>query len=269
MTDLESKIAAKNGRNFAIVTLRRDSVSKTSFNITTAMTDIAGVNERNFCPYYEWKQYTDTYTNRKYWIPCTGDNMAVHMNTILNYGDWKAPFGEIKGVMKNTGKLYHNLEEGDDSAVSELARYGVNANLYREDPDTGSAMYVAWGNRVKYDPTSDLSRANCNHALNTDLKKLRKLLAPFISEDISQDTFDSINNRCDKNYLAGRSLEGAYNLIDGDGGYVWQCDSGNNTVLTQKEKAIMCYFGVKSAIAAEFIKMNVVVSPAGVEFVLI
>jgi len=144
----------------------------------------------------------------------------------------------------------------------------VNDNLYREDPDTGSAMYVAWGNRTKYDPTSDLSRINCNHVLNTDLKKLEKLLAPFTSEDIAQSTFDAINNRCDENYLKQRSVKGAYNNIDGDGGYTWVCDDSNNTVLTQKEKKIKCYFGIKPAIAAEFIELDAVVTAAGVEFVI-
>jgi len=252
-----------------IGTMRKDDITPSSFNAATsiAASGYDSISSYYFIPYYEWSWYNNGDLKKKYYIPVTGDNAAIIIRTIEQYGDWKAPFGLIKGIMSNTTKLYYNLDEGSDSPVSELYKYGINANLFKEDA-AGNQVYVVWGNRTKYNPSSDLSRINVSNALTTDMKKLDVLLQPFISEDIDQNTFDLIVNTVDAGYLANRALD-AFDTLDGDGGYDFICDTSNNTAQTRKENKIIIDFKVKYKKAAEYIEANITVTAAGIDFELI
>ena len=247
-------------------TLRKDQINPSSFNVTTSISDITAISGKNFFPFYEWTYWKNTDIHKNYWIPVTGDNMALIMDTKNKY-DWKAPAGVRRGVMKNIERLYYNLEEGDESPVSQLYKYGINANILKESA-AGDIVYVMWGNRSKYNPASDLSRINVVQALLTDIKELQSRLEPYIFEEISEDTFALIRNDCDTNYLVSRATQ-AFTDVDDDGGYVFICDRSNNTAQTEKEKRIYIDFKVKYKGAAEYITLRVTVTSAGVSFDLV
>lgn len=261
---------ADTARRFHVVgTMTKDSINPSSFDAASAISTVGydSISSYYFVPYYEWSWYNNGDLKKKYYIPVTGDNIAIIMRTIEQYGDWKAPFGVLKGVMSNTTKLYYNLDEGSGSPVSDLYKYGINANVFRED-EAGNQLYCSWGNRTKYNPSSDLSRINITNALVTDIKKLTVLIEPFISEDIDETTFSLINNVVDAGYLVSRA-NNAFDTLDGDGGYVFICDTSNNTSQTRKEKKIIVDFKVKYKSAAEYIDLKITVASAGVDFELI
>lgn len=250
-----------------VCTLKKDSIKPDSFDVTTAISDIKSINDFFFIPYYEWKQVYSTELKKNIWIPLTGDHIANMILSIQNFSDIEAPAGIQRGVLRNVKALYYNLEEGNGSPVSELYKYGVNADVYRED-DAGNTLYCMWGNRTKYNPQSDLSRINVVNGLITDTLKLANLVTPYIFALIDENTYTSIENTCDRGYLARRADE-AYDKLDGDNGYVFICDTSNNDAGARKEKTIYMDFMVKYKGAAEYLKLRITIVAAGMDFALI
>lgn len=252
-------------RSVLVTTLRKDQINPLAFDVLTSIADILSLDNQYVIPAYEWEQYNNSDIRRKYWIPCTGTNVGIIIRSITQSGDIEAPAGLRRGNMSGTTKLYYNLEEGSGSPVSELYKYGVNANVIRI-LDSGQTGFYFWGNRTKYNPLSDLSRINVVLALLTDIKKLGSLIMPYIFEGIDETTtFASIRQSCDAGYLANRSVEAFY-LGDGDGGYKFTCDTSNNDSQSAKEKTIYVDFEVKYRPAAEYLKLRITVTGAGVEF---
>jgi hypothetical protein len=253
--------ADNSRRHFVITTLPTAAIDANNFNVTDVDTSITGLNSKYCAIYTEWKQIYDRYNRRKVYIPLSGDIAGIHILSMENYGEWEAPFGNIKGLLRNCTKLYHNLEQGGGSPVSELARVGLNNVIYKD-----GIGHVVWGNRTRYNATSDLSAINAVHTLTKDLITLERLLDNFISFNINEGTFGLVRNTADRGYLEKRSNRGAYNTIDGDGGYLFICDSSNNNAATVKAKKLIVHFYVKPAKAVEFVELTAIITPAGVEF---
>lgn len=252
-------------RTMMVTTLRKDAINPLSFDVLTSIADILSIDCRWLIPGYEWEQYNNSDIRRKYWIPVTGTNVGIIVRSITRSGDIEAPAGLRRGQMTGSTRLYYNLEEGSGSPVSELYKYGVNANVVRI-LDSGQTGFYFWGNRTKYNPLSDMSRINVVSALITDIKKLGSLILPYIFEGIDElTTFSSIRQSCDAGYLANRSATAFY-LGDGDGGYRFTCDKSNNDAQSASEKTIYVDFEVKYRPASEYIKLRITVTGAGVEF---
>ena len=250
---------------FSLATLRKEAV-KESNTVTVSISDFDGNNTKNFVPFYEWTHYTDSLTHKRYYIPVTGDNMAIIIRSYLK-ADYMAPAGTRRGVMSNTSKLYHNFDEGDESYVSDLYKYGINANVLREDL-AGNRSFLLWGNRTMYNSSSDLSRLNVVMALTTDVVTLGERIRPYIFELVNTQTFALITNDCDANYLKTRSST-AFTQTDGDGGYAFACDATNNNAQTEKLKEIIVDFAVKYVTASEYLKLRIKVTSVGTSFELV
>ena len=264
MVYLAAKLASQQDM-LLVGTLRKDQINPLSFDVTTSISDITAINNRWFIPCYEWEEYNNSDIRKKYWIPVTGTNVGIILRSITQYGDIEAPAGLRRGNMAGTTRLYYNLEEGSGSPVSDLYKYGVNANVLRI-LDSGQTGYYFWGNRTKYNPLSDMSRINVVSALLTDMKKLTSLTLPFIFEGIDEETtFASIRQTCDAGYLANRAVT-AFNRLEDDG-YEFTCAYGvNNDAQTVSEKTIVIDFEVKYRTAAEYINLRITVTGSGVEF---
>ena len=253
---------AENTReHFVIGTLPQASIDDSSFSIGDIDTAVSGINSKYVALYTQWKQIYDKYNRQKYFIPLSGDVAGIHVLTIKDYGTWEAPFGNVKGLLRNTTKLLHDLEFGDDTATSQLAEKGVN-NIIKKD----GIGIVVWGGDTRYNTASDLSDINAVHTLTEDLKVMGKALDNYISYNINEATFALIRNAIDRGYLEGRANKGAYNQIDGDAGYLFVCDTSNNTAATIKSNQLICDFYVKPAKAAKFVILTAIITPAGVGF---
>ena len=247
--------------HYIVSVLPKTAIDEDNFDITDIDTSVVGINSKYVSVYDNWKQIWDKYNRKKIYIPLSGDVSGLMIETFNNYGDFKAPFGNIRGALRNTSVLYHNLTQGDGSQVSSLYQNGINNIIYKDGVGN-----VVWGNKTRYNAASDLVQIQAVHVLTRDLKTLSKTLDNYISETPEEATFRLIRNACDAGYLAKRSEEGAYNKIDGDAGYLFICDSTNNNGITAKNKEIICDFYIKPALAAEYIRLTAIVTASGVSF---
>ena len=252
-------------RTLYVSTLKKDAINPLEFDIDASRADYDAITSKYFIPCYEWEFYNNADIRKKYWIPCTATNVGIIIRSIINDGDIEAPAGLRRGGMTGTTQLYYNLEEGAGSPVSDLYKYGINANVMKV-LDTGQTGFYFWGNRTKFNPLSDMSRINVVSALITDVKKLSSLIMPFIFEGIDEETtFASIRQTCDAGYLVNRAVQ-AFNRLEDDG-YVFTCAYGvNNDAQTVSEKTIVVDFEVKYRTASEYIKLRISVTGSGVEF---
>ncbi len=261
---LDVKIASLD-RVRLICTLQKDSINVN--DIKASIADIISIQNSYIYPYYEWTYVTDGELKKKYYVPLTGDHIALTFQTWQTVGDWYAPAGTQNGILRNVTKMYHNLDEGDGSPVSDLYKYGINADVFREDA-VGNTGYYAWGNRSKFNAMSDLSRQNVVNAMITDVMKLGALIQPYIFQPIDDATFNSITQVCDAGYLSSRS-QNAFYQGDDDGGYRFVCDRSNNDAQSNSEKTINVLFMVKYKASAEYIKLKVVITASGINFELV
>ena len=251
-------------RTVHVATMKLNTISETA-GALDSLTESGFHQEcRWVFPAYEWEFYNNADIRRKYWIPVTGTNIGIILRSVINDGDTEAPAGLRRGSMTGTSRLYYNLEEGAGTMNSELYRYGINANVLRV-LDSGQVGFFLWGNRTTYNPMSDMSRLNVIQGLITDSVKLESLLLPFLFEGIDEDTYASIRQTCDEGYLANRSVV-AFNRLDGDSGYKFTCGIENNSAQDVSEKTINIDFEVKYRTAAEYMKLRITVTGAGVEF---
>lgn len=248
-------------KHFVISTLPKAAISDSSFSISDINASVVGINSKYVAIYTQWKEIYDIYNRTKYFIPLSGDIAGIHAITIRNYGSWEAPFGNEKGLLRNCTKLYHDLEFGDDTATSQLAEKGINNVIYKDGIGN-----VVWGNSTRYNTASDLSEINVVHTLTEDMTAMAKVLDSFISYNINDATFALIRNAIDRGYLEGRAAKGAYNQIDGDLGYLFVCDTTNNTAATIKSNQLICDFYVKPAKAVKYVILTAIITPAGVSF---
>jgi len=247
--------------HFCISTLPKAAISDTAFDINTLNESVAGINSKYISITDQWKEIWCKYNRRKYFIPTTGDVMGLVINNVEQNGDWEAPFGNTKGVMRNTTKLYHNLSTGEASNVSDLYGAGINSIIYKED-----IGFVLWGQKTRFNPASDLSRINAVLVVTRDMKVLSKLLDNYISYNLNESLYALVTVACDRGYLAGRSASGAYLSQNGDGGYEFVCSSQNNTPATQKANTLVVDFYVRPAKAVEYIHFTAIVTPSGTTF---
>ena len=253
--------AETSRRHFIVSCLPKDAIDDSSFSISDIDTSVSGINSKYCALYTQWKQVYDKYNKTKYYVPLSGDIAGIHVITIDQYGTWEAPFGNTKGLLRNTTKLYHDLEVGDGSATSQLAEKGIN-NVIKKD----GVGIVVWGNSTRYNTASDLSQINAVHTLTEDMKVMANALDNFIGFNINEGTFALVRNAIDKGYLEGRSNAGAYNTIDGDSGYLFVCNTSNNTSATIKANKLIVDFYVKPAKAILFVELSAIVTPSGVSF---
>lgn len=254
-------LAEVTQRHFCIMTLPVAAINVSAFDIANVQTYTAGLTSKFVAVYDNWKKVFDRYNKQYFYIPCTGDMAGLHVVTHERYNKWEAPFGNEKGIIRNCTELYHNLPRGGGSIVSQLYKEGVNSIFYKN-----GIGFIAWGNKTSYNPASDFSSINVTYLAIDITERLLVILDNFISKPINLALYTSITNTIGqilKNDYAGK---GAFNDTDGDDGYLFICNTTNNTASDVSAKRVVCDLFVKPVRSVEFIKLNFIVTPAGTSF---
>jgi len=228
-------------------------------DIVTALT---GLNSKFISLTYQWKQINDRYNKKKYFIPCTGDIVGIHVNTLEDGGPHIAPFGLNKGLIRNCSKVKFNFPQGPSSLNSAFSKRGVNTIVFKQSVNS----FVLWGQYTQYNMASSLSRIQTVNTVTQVFQDVTPLLENLISDNITLGLYQTIRNTVDRGYLVNRAADGWFSDADGDSGYLFICDETNNSAEDRNNYTVNCDLYMKPVKAAEFFKFRIILTSDGVTF---
>lgn len=198
--------------------------------------------------YGGWLRVYDPYSNREVEVPPSGDVAAAIVEIFGAGTPWEAVAGIQNGNLSALGvtKIF-SQEERD-----ELYLNGVNPIT-----SIGGSNAVIWGNKTLQKERSALDRLNVVNNVLWMTDRMKKFLDPFVFRPNNQFIRDNIN------YILTTFLEG----VQTQGGlYAYRVDteSKNTPAVIDANQLIVDVF-VQPVKTAEFIRLNVTVTPTGVD----
>lgn len=200
--------------------------------------------------YGGWLRVYDQYNDREIEIPSSGDVAGVFVHTVEVAERWDAPAGLRRGIIPNALGVSKVFTEGERD---QLYLNGIN-------PVTSFAgtSAVVWGQKTLQQQASALDRFNVVNSVIWMSNRMQQALQPFIFEPNTEFTRDNVN------YLLSSFLE----TIQTRGGlYDFFVDTSTEintpTVIDNNQMIVNVY--LKPTRTAEFIRLNVIITPTGVD----
>lgn len=207
-----------------------------------------GVSTNKAALYGGWIRVYDSNQNREVMIPPSGDVAGLIVNTFQNFEPWDAVAGMRRGVINGLGvsKIFSEAERDD------LYLAGINpVTTY------GGVSAVIWGQKTLQKEASALDRLNVINSVMWMTDRMKNALSPFIFEPNNQFVRDNIN------YILTQFLEG---VLTRGGLYDFRVDTeSSNTPQVIDQNQLIVDIWIKPIRAVEYIRLNVTVTPTGVE----
>ena len=200
--------------------------------------------------YGGWLRVYDEYLDQEITIPPSGDVAAVIVHTANVAERWEAPAGLQRGIIPNVLGVSKALNEGDRD---QLYVAGIN-------PITpmGGASAVVWGQKNLQKADSTLDRLN----VILSVIWMRNLMAESLKPYVFQGNTEYIRNSI--NYTLNSFLS-TIEVRGGLYGYQVDTESENTPDVIDRNELIVNVF-IKPTQTAEFIRLNVIITPTGVSF---
>lgn len=212
--------------------------------------DLLGINDKLGALYGGWPKIYDQFNDREIEIPPSGDVAAAFVQTFSQGERWEAVAGLQFGIIPNAMGVSKVFNEGERDL---LYTNGIN-------PITtfAGANAIIWGQKTLQIQRSALDRVNVVNNVLWITGVLKDALQPFVFRPNTQYVRDNIN------FILSQFLES----VQTQGGlYGFHVDTSTeiNTpqVIDSNQLIVNCY--IKPTRVAEFIRLNVIVSPTGVE----
>lgn len=215
------------------------------FRKTTLMVD------NNLAALYGgWLRVYDEYLDQEIVLPPSGDIAGVIVHTTEVAERWDAPAGLQRGIIPNVLGVTRTLNEGDRD---QLYIAGIN-------PITpmGGAAAVVWGQKNLQKAASTLDRMNTILSVIWMRNLMAEALQPYVFQGNTEFTRNSINYTLSSFLSIIQTRGGLY-------GYQVDTESDNTPEVIDRNELIVNVF-IKPTQTAEFIRLNVVITPTGVTF---
>ena len=212
----------------------------------------------SYCALYApWVQIYDSYNSSLVWLPPSGfvASQIAYNDFVSNV--WYAPAGLNRGILSSVLGVSPVWVQGDRDLL-----YSNNVNPIQTFTGSGN---VIWGQKTQQTQPSAIDRVNVRRLLITIEKAISIGLRSFVFEPNSNDTRFRIVAMCES-YLDQLSGAGAFQTELGDKGYDVVCDTTNNTPAVIDNNQLNVDIYVKPSRAAEFIQLQVVITPTGATF---
>lgn len=198
--------------------------------------------------YGGWLRVYDEFLDQEVMIPPSGDIAGVIVYTTEVAERWDAPAGLQRGIIPNVLGVSKTLNEGDRD---QLYISGVN-------PITpmGGAAAVVWGQRNLQAAQSTMDRMNVVLSVIWMRNTMAEALQPYVFQGNTEFVRNSINY----------TLTGFLDTIERRGGlygYYVDTETDNTPEVIDRNEMIVNVF-VKPTQTAEFIRLNVIITPTGV-----
>lgn len=234
-------------------------------NSTTVVnwaTNIQDFNSSYCALYAPWVQTYDSYNATLVSLPPSGFVASQYAYNDFVQNTWYAPAGlnrgvlPVLGIVNATGPLV--WVQGDRDL---LYTNGVNPlQTFRGEGN------VIWGQKTQQFTASALNRVNVRRLLIVIEKSISIGLLNFVFQPDNQDTWFQIQAMMES-YLDQLSAGGAFNTSASDpNGYYVQIDASNNPPQAIDSNTLYINLFVKPISVAEFIQLNVIVTPSGASY---
>jgi len=175
---------------------------------------------------------------------------------------WYAPAGLNRGVLNVLSVCNKNGDRMVFSQGDRDALYAAQINPLQVFSGSGN---VIWGQKTLTSLPSALDRVNVRRLLIILEKTMSVSLKQFVFEPNNDTTRFRITAMLET-FLDLLSAKGAFQTELGDKGYMVVCNATNNTPAIIDRNELVVDVFVKPSRAAEFLQLNVIVTPTGTSF---
>ena len=200
--------------------------------------------------YGPWVKIYDEYNDREIYIPPSGDAASVYARTSRVAEAWNAPAGFRRGVL-SVIDVQTDLSQGDRDTLYE-------ANINPIVDFTGEGI-VVWGQKTLQAQASSLDRVNVRRLVIQIENTLEQALRPFVFENNTAFVRENITSLVE-NFM--EDIETRRGVT----GFSVICDETNNTPQVIDSNQLVVDLFIKPSRTAEFIRLNTILSPSGVQF---
>ena len=202
--------------------------------------------------YGNMKYQYDKFNNVNRWINLAGDVAGLYAQTDSTNDPWWAPAGTSRGIIKNAIKLAFNAnkQNRDDLYVNAI-------NPIIPIPGEGSA--VVWGQKTATSTPSAFDRVNVRRLLIHLEKSISTAVNIGLFEFNDSFTRTRLFNILDPFLRSVKARRGLYE-------YKLIVDASNNTSAVIDQNGLVIDIYLQPTKVAEFIAVNVIVTPTGANF---
>lgn len=200
--------------------------------------------------YGGWVKYYDQYNDKVLYLPPSGFVGAVAAYSSEVAEVWFAPAGFNRGLISALGTQY-TFSEGERDLL-----YAAGVNPIQNFVGRG---VVVWGQKTLQVKPSALDRVNVRMLMITIQKAISIALEAFVFEfndDFTRANISSMVNNYMEDVQARRGVTD-FKVV---------CDNTNNTGQVIDQNKLICDVYVKPSRAAEFIRLNAIITPTGTSF---
>lgn len=200
--------------------------------------------------YGGWLKVYDEYLDQEVMIPPSGDVAAVIVHTAEVAERWDAPAGLQRGIIPNVLGVSKELNEGD--------RDQLYINEINPITPMGGAAAVIWGQKNLQKANSTLDRMNVILSVIWMRNVMTEALQPYVFQGNTEYVRSNVEH----------TLNGFLETVQVRGGlygYHVDTESDNTPEVIDRNEMIVNVF-IKPVQTAEFIRLNVVITPTGVTF---
>lgn len=198
-----------------------------------------------------WKYQYDSYNNTFRWIPCNPDVAGLMARTDESNDPWWSPGGFNRGQIKNVVKL---AWQATKTERDEMYQKGINPIVTIANEGT-----ILYGDKTLQAKTSAFDRINVRRlfiVLEKSIAKTAKYALFEFNDEFTRARFVQVVEPYLRDVMARRGITD-FNVV---------CDETNNTGQVIDSNAFVGDIYIKPARSINFITLNFVATPTGVEF---
>ena len=218
-----------------------------------AWRNLVAIDSSRSAMYGGWIRAHDPYSNREVVVPPSGDVAGIIVERFNNGEPWDAIAGLNNATIGN-------------------GAFGVTKKFQQDERDTlyvnginpvtsiGGASAVIWGQKTLQRRASAMDRLGTVNSVLWITARCKAYLQPFVFQVNHRQNRDNIN------YILTTFLEG---VMERGGLYDFRVDTeSDNTPEVIDNNQLICNIFLKPTRYAEFIRLNVTVTPSGVDLSL-
>lgn len=243
-------------RKDCIVTLSPDSdavVDNSTGQATAILADNAAITTKSSYAVMDsgWKMIYDPYNDVYRWVPLNGDIAGLMVASDQDSEPWFSPAGFTRGRLRNVVKLAYSPNKADRDA---LYVKGVNPVVAFE-----SEGVVLFGDKTMLAKPSAFDRINVRRLFNILEKSIATAAKFSLFEFNDEFTRASFRNLVEP-FL--RDVQARRGIFD----FKVVCDESNNTPVVIDRNEFVADIYIKPARSINFITLNFIATPTGVDF---
>ena len=243
-------------RKDCIVTLSPDIdavVDNSTGQATAILVDNAAITTKSSYAVMDsgWKMVYDPYNDVYRWVPLNGDIAGLMVASDQDSEPWFSPAGFTRGRLRNVIKLAYSPNKADRDA---LYVKGVNPVVAFE-----SEGVVLFGDKTMLAKPSAFDRINVRRLFNILEKSIATAAKFSLFEFNDEFTRASFRNLVEP-FL--RDVQARRGIFD----FKVVCDESNNTPVVIDRNEFVADIYIKPARSINFITLNFIATPTGVDF---